>query len=76
VTLCARRDDDRIDALLEELLWTRCCGRSEWAGHLGDALVVGVGQEERHAVEPGECLSVQSADPADTDDPDAERYAH
>ena len=76
MTLCAGRDDDRIDAAVEELFRTLCRARPERPGHLGGTHGVGVGQEERDALEPAERLGVESADPPDTDDPDTEWCRH
>jgi hypothetical protein len=80
VTLCARGNDDCIDALVEHVFRGRCRRRAERGGHLGCSNRVRVGQEDRDAVELAQRLSVKSADPADTDDPDTEwrgnRHGH
>ena len=72
VARCARRDHERVDAIRDEPLWSRRRARTERGGQLGGTLGVGVRQEERNALERAEGLSMESADPADTDDRDTE----
>ena len=59
-------------SVVEERFRACCRGCAECASHLGGAHRIGVGQKEHDAVEPAERLSVESADPADADDPDTE----
>ena len=76
VTRCARRDDERVDAILDQLFCPRRRGRAESGRDLGGASGVGVGDHERHAIEPAERLGVEGADPANADDPDPEWCGH